>query len=1110
MALQETLDLDIAAALRGVDSIDDALTQLTSRFRVGLADALDVLRTPAEVAVDTTALTSAVSDAIAGADTTVTLDGLDATAASVTDAIDAGVTAADTAVTVTADGLPAVTADVTDAVQVADTTVTVDADTAPAVAALNDLGQAGDVGADAVDKVTSSTSRLDVAAAFAAGDLTDLTETLPESGALTAVAGGLAAVAVAATASFHAADEAQIADARLADTFGNLADSVQDINVGGLTGDLTELAEQAGSSDEALKLSIARLAELGRSGGASDENIVQVSQDIAALALRLSVANPTLGDAGDIAGRLTTAFARGGRALAPFGLALTSTEINARALRDTGKSTVDELTLFDKSAAGAAIAVGQLGDQLGPDFQRGTEQTVIGLRSVKEEFGNALEEIGKPLLAPVLEELREGKPALIDLATLFGDLAVDVLPLATSLIGAVTPAVHGTLIVVEALTPAVEVFVDAVDAIPTPVLAAVGVFLALRAAGQKVSPVISAVQTAITGLATSSAAGGSAIAGIGSAFAGLLNPATLALAAVAAGVTILAAHSAAAKKDREEVRALSDEIGKQEQTFADLAETQLTARLRARNQIDDLNRIGLTTAQVTKLVLEGADGYQAFISALSEGGEVTPKVAEGLIRGAAAGRTLNESLGDLDTAGVSLGNSNIGLVHSFVNVQQQTQKAAQEQLALQVASGKLSQSQVDLAFSQNRLIGGGTDYTKVLNDLLPVQVKLADGTTAYGTAADQAATLAESYTTQIEAIRNGTDAVATAQAKAGPGLAGVVQQFRDGTLTGAEFATVLANTGLSAEDLDAVLQAAQDEVGQFVDAFVQGIPKITGASATLADDHSLAKFLDDLHQKTLDEAAFVSNIAILESRGASALAETFAQAGVAAATEAGKAARLGDDALAKREAQRDRDLRINADTVKAAEDLGTDLFNTHQNTVNHLGSVKPPDLTKPILHAIGNADSALQHAAHDLEVSGRHLGEAIGAGLDQSQPAIFRAAERAARAAKAGFAQELQISSPSKVFFGYGVNAGSAAASGLDSTAGQLEAASSRLAQRMVLNVPGAQTTNTGVTNPAVAVSAGAVPGANGVRDIIVNEVANDPVATAQAVDAMLGARAAR
>jgi hypothetical protein len=141
--------------------------------------------------------------------------------------------------------------------------------------------------------------------------------------------------------------------------------------VGGLSGDIGDLALQLGSSDEAMLNATASFVTFGESTGASRDEIVQASNDINALALRAVALNPSLGDAGAVAERMTNALARGGRATTQFGIGLTSAEINARAMADTGKQNAAELTQFEKAAAGAAIATERLGESMGRTSRRG-------------------------------------------------------------------------------------------------------------------------------------------------------------------------------------------------------------------------------------------------------------------------------------------------------------------------------------------------------------------------------------------------------------------------------------------------------------------------------------------------------------------------------------------------------------------------------------------------------------------------------------------------------------------------------------------------------------------------------------------------------------------
>jgi len=533
-----------------------------------------------EVTADASPVTSAVDAAVAAADAVVPVE---VDASGVTSAVDEAVGSVDGTVPVeVAPGdLATVAGEISAAVADADTTVTVDADTEQAVAAVADLGSGADASSTAVDDLAGSTRRLGAVAAFAAGDLADITEALPDSGVLAATAGGLAAVAVAATASFRAALESDTAENRLASTFGDLAEQVQNVDVGGLTGDLTALATQAGSSDERLKVAISRIAELGESAGATDPQIVSTTQNIEALALRAAAANPTLGEAGDVADRLTNAFARGGRALAPYGLDLQAAEINARALANTGKTAATDLTLFEKATAGSALAVEQLGDRLGTDFQAGTKQTVIGLRSVKQEFDNALEAIGQPLLGPVLEELRQGEPVLVELASIFGEAAVAVLPLGRSLLEVAAPALHQTVDVIELVLPLASGLVSVLDAIPAPVLVAAGTFLTLRAGMGGLDRLFERTAAGALGMAHSVGR-----QGLAASLGGLVSPLGVVTVGIAGLVTVIASHRAEVAKEKAAVAEFTAELAKQETSLTDLTRAKLEARTEDRNQND--------------------------------------------------------------------------------------------------------------------------------------------------------------------------------------------------------------------------------------------------------------------------------------------------------------------------------------------------------------------------------------------------------------------------------------------------------------------------------------------------------------------------------------------
>lgn len=302
-----------------------------------------------------------------------------------------------------------------------DVEIGVDADTSAAVDAIDSVpdgeveitanteqAEAGlDAVRDKVEETTDATGRLGEAAQGALGGMGGLGGAAGgAAGALgsTAVAGGAAAAGLFSFS--QSAIDAESAAQRFDLVTGGLGDSLRTIDVGGLSGDVGELALKLGSSDEAMLNATASFVTFAQSTGAGNDEIVAASNNINALALRAVALNPSLGDAGAVAERMTNALARGGRATTQFGIGLTSAEINARAMADTGKASATELTQFEKAAAGAAIATERLGNSMGSDFAAGATNARTEWNRMTESLGEAQETVGGQML-PAIENITQ-------------------------------------------------------------------------------------------------------------------------------------------------------------------------------------------------------------------------------------------------------------------------------------------------------------------------------------------------------------------------------------------------------------------------------------------------------------------------------------------------------------------------------------------------------------------------------------------------------------------------------------------------------------------------------------------------------------------------------
>lgn len=290
--------------------------------------------------------------------------------------------------------------------------------------------------AEAVAAIDGETVEIDVNVDEGAGQgLDDLTGKLDD---LKTQALGAAAATFGLSALFADALGAQGALESFNLRVGEFADEVNSINVGGLNEDLGTLAIQLGSSDEEALGAAASLFQVGEAAGIAGEDVATTTDQIVALAARAVALNPELGSLGSAIEGLTNGLARGGRFLANYGLSLSVAEINARALADTGKDSVAELELFEKTAAGAAIASERLGDTLGADVAAGAENAQIRLRSLEQRIGEISEQVGAPLVEPLLASFDALATSAEDLTPVMADLAAADVEVAASLVDVVS------------------------------------------------------------------------------------------------------------------------------------------------------------------------------------------------------------------------------------------------------------------------------------------------------------------------------------------------------------------------------------------------------------------------------------------------------------------------------------------------------------------------------------------------------------------------------------------------------------------------------------------------------------------------------------------------
>ncbi|HEX9994490.1 MAG TPA: hypothetical protein VGB14_16290 [Acidimicrobiales bacterium] len=456
-----TLDADVSAVEA---AIDGALTGLDPLIVDGDADPLVSEVEAAVAGVEPTVVVegdpqpavATVEAALAGVEPTVEVTG---DASSIPGDVEraVGSVAAEVPVSADASGIPAeVQAAVAQAAAGSEVTVTADAspvtaaieaavadaepaaielDTSQAEEAAEDVGEAAQEAAGGVGQLTDATAAFTGIASGALGQASGFATAVGElnAGTTAAVAVGSAYAAVLG-GTFSAALDAQGAQERYNATLGEYAAQVDDINVGTLNTDISTLAVSLGSSDDAIRRSVSSLVQLGEASERSGPEVAATAEQVLALAANAVALDPALGDVGAVADQMVNALARGNRSAANFGISLSTAEIESRALADTGKDTAAELTVFDRAAAGAAIASERYGDSLGSNVAEGAQNAQVQVRSLSVAFGEALEQIGQPVVAPAIDLLRSGVPVAVSLAQAMVDSGLPLIDVLTTLL----------------------------------------------------------------------------------------------------------------------------------------------------------------------------------------------------------------------------------------------------------------------------------------------------------------------------------------------------------------------------------------------------------------------------------------------------------------------------------------------------------------------------------------------------------------------------------------------------------------------------------------------------------------------------------------------------
>lgn len=874
--LESDLTLDIRAALGQVDRLNEALARATTGIRV---------------TADVRAVTTAIDAAVEAADSSVALS---VEAAPITGAIDAAIEEADTAVTVTGDAA-SLTGDIDAAIDNADTAVTVTGTASDVTASIDGAVEAADtsvtVTGDVDPGLRTSVVSLDAS-------LDDAAESGSRLGTILAgigVVGTLAAVRALA----DAASDLQESTSKAQVVFGEEFQDVQAFAEGAATS--TGLANQ-----EALEAT-ATFGNLFQALGTSREEAARLSPEVVQLAADLASFNNLAVD--ETLEKLRSGLVGEVEPLRSLGVSFLAADVAAKGL-ELGLGDVNGvLSEGEKVQARYALIVEQTSLAQG-DFARTSDGLANQQRILEAELGNAAAAAGTallPALLAIVTELREAIPS-------FGEFAGDVLPAVAAAIENLAPLIGTTADILVALAPAIALVAELLAAIPDEAIAlGAGLVIANKAIGglttltggltgalRIVGPLLTGTASAVTNTASS----------VGP-LAGGITKAAAALGALSAPAAVAIAVSGALflkwQEGREEARRFQGEVDELTAalTNADGAVRlssdgiakyiEESSRFEAKNQLDDLDRLGLSYAATGALAAEGAAGLQEFTDRAEAAGEITEVFAgqnNELVN--AAGEvvgtlgTMTSEYGEVQKVGDRLLAGNTDLLASFEELAEVQAATAEATVLTAEASGTATQAQVDHALALATGTDGVVDYVKALEILGPA---IDRSTAAAQRSLDEFGPLAAQYVDTGEALialRDNAPEVASAISGIRTGVAGSDRDFLDlataisgAALSEEDFADAAALLGTDVDTLKGFVEDANQAVADFADTATSALPTVADAFEDLNDNGkvSAGEFRQNLDDQANDMRAFTLRLAALTEEGFGELAGVIAQRG---------------------------------------------------------------------------------------------------------------------------------------------------------------------------------------------------------------------------------------
>lgn len=833
MAIEETLDLDIASALRGVGRVGDALDRAVAEFRRDLDRAITTAgnRADLNLDVDAAALQRSISQAVSrSGGLTVTVD-----EQQLTRDINQAIARADTSLVLRVDA-SAITAGVNAAIARANNNVTVTASAASVTAAVNAAIAAAN------NNVTINGSA-NISGVEEAGEgFTFLGNSIKTATAALGAYVGVQGV----ERIIGAASDLEEAQTKVQAVFKDSAADAFAFAEG--------TAERIGFAESAALEALGTFGNFLTSSGLATDQALEYSTALTTLAGDLASFNNIAID--DAFVKLRAGLAGEIEPLRAIGISVTEVEVKARALELGLVNLGEEVSQQARLQARYSLIMEKSANAQG-DFARTADNLANQQRILKAQFEDVLTTVGAPLVSPLLSILQTAVPLAGEAADAFGRIVGVVLPALEALLTGAAPAVEGLLEGIadaaEAAGPGLEDLGESAGEIIGALLPLVEVVaLLIGGLGESVSIVGDFVDgngfliVALTVLTAGLIAGTIALGGLGGAAAiaageilflfGAIaaNPVGAAIVALTLLAAALGAFSAASEdavsiQDRvaDRVEGLASAFGAGATSVGALADSvarlteEYTENFRTASSFADddavlesFDRIGISVDRTAELLSGANDGFREFTATAAESGEVVIEQTR-IERGwqkqveltAEEIRNLDGDVGALLASGelrVTQGEDLIAAANAEAIALEQVRRQA---VGTAIDMGALSQEQVDFALA----LAAGSGATDT-----------------WGTAIQ----LLDENLGQLNSQLDATSVPLGQQTGAWVELA---RQIADGTLATQDYQFAADALGTDLETVSGFADGVREAIAAAVDTAVSALPTAADALTTFRE-----------------------------------------------------------------------------------------------------------------------------------------------------------------------------------------------------------------------------------------------------------------------------------